>query len=210
MITQSGTTRFATLAIVLLAFAAGLAGVWFGQRHSAAAAWNSALFYPEPRTIDHFELTGGDRQPFTPASLEGQWDLLFFGFTHCPDICPNTLAVLADVRSRLVDAGLEAPQVTLISVDPERDDLEKLDEYVRFFDPTFHGATGDPAMLEAFTRNVGIAYFVAEHEPGDRDYTVDHSASILIVDPDGRLVGLFRPPAEPGAIAEDLARLLAG
>lgn len=209
MITQSPSFKTTFIPVLLVALAAGGAGLWISQRQAANNEWQGAIFYPQPRPIQPFELVTADG-PFTEADLRGDWDLLFFGFTNCPDICPNTMAVLADVSRRLAEAGKPTPRVTLISVDPERDDLEKLAEYARFFDPGFRGATGDPAALAAMTRNIGVAFFVAAHEPGATDYAVDHSASVMIVDPEGRLVGMFRPPVDPVAIRADLERLVRG
>lgn len=191
-----------------MALVAVLAGLWFGLRQPQPPTWQSAIFYPEPRPIDPFRLVDDAGNDFTPADFEGRWDLVFFGFTHCPDVCPNTMSVLASVTTELEEAGIQPPRVTLISVDPERDDPEQLGKYVSFFDPDFRGATGDHEALAALTRNVGIAYFVAEHDPGERNYTVDHSASVLIIDPDGRLAGVLRAPAEVDKITADLKQLL--
>lgn len=221
MITESSGARTST--IVAVAVAAGLIAVsfgwWAGQRSGDASvaqpraeadAWQAAVFYPEPRPVAPFTLVDGDGAPFAAADLEGAWDLVFFGFTHCPDVCPNTLAVLRDTNRRLAAAGHAPPRVTLISVDPERDEPAVMRDYVAFFDPAFRAATGEPATIEAVARSLGAAFFVEEHAPGAAAYAVDHSAAVMIVDPQGRLVGQLRPPADAAAYAADLARLTAG
>jgi protein SCO1/2 len=161
--------------------------------------------YPEPRALPDFSLERPDGRPFTLADWRGRWNLVFIGFTHCPDICPVALGTLRDVERRFPPE--RAPQVTFISVDPERDRGETLGRYVGFFNPRFLAATGDHETLQRLTRALGLIYL---HRPAENGYEVDHSASIVIVDPDGRLVGAVPPPHDPAAIAADLERLMGG
>ncbi len=189
------------------------AGMWFGRTPPSpdqSSAWQATVFYPEPRPIEAFELVDAEGAPFRLEAFRGDWDLVFFGFTHCPDICPGTLAILRDTNALLVEQGLAPARVTLISVDPERDRPEVMRDYVAFFDESFRAATGDPEPLERFALSLGAAFYVEPHEPEALDYLVDHSAAVMIVDPDGRLVGQLRPPPSAEAFAADLARLIAG
>lgn len=198
-----------TLIILVIALATGL-GFWLGQRHldskGASPDLREALLYPSPRPLPDFQLTRPDGQTLTRADWQGRWNLVFIGFTHCPDICPTTLATLREVEAAF-EPG-EAPQVTFVSVDPERDNPEQLATYARFFSERFLAATGDHDALTPFTRSLGMVYMTSALEDGD--YTVDHSATIAIVDPQGRLVGVFRPPHSRNGMVEDLKRLQRG
>lgn len=204
---NSGRTLPTTL-ILVVAFAAGL-GLWllsqqFTNREPATLALTR---YPAPRAIADFRLTRSDAKPLTQADLQGQWNLVFFGFTNCPDICPNTLGVLKQVRARLAQAGVaDRVRVHFISVDPQRDQPDTLGRYAAFYDPAFVAATGNDEELTRLTRSLGVMY---TREPAkDGQYTVDHSASIALVDPQARLVGLFRPPLDAAAIGADLLTLV--
>jgi len=160
---------------------------------------------PEPRKIEAFALTDQQGRPLDAAALEGRWTLLFTGFTHCPDICPTTLAMLTELDKRL---GAGAPRFLFVSVDPERDTPERLAAYLAHFDPDLVGATGTRNAVESFTRGLGLAQ-VKNPGVGD-EYTVDHSAALVLIDPRVRLAGYFRPPYDIDALAADLSRLPGG
>jgi len=153
------------------------------------------LYYPQTKPIKAFELVDYDAQPFTLANLEGQWSLLFFGYTHCPDICPMTLNVLKGVKQALNahPAAAAATQYVFVSVDGQRDTPELLKGYVTYFDPSFIGATGERDAVNALTRQLGVVYFEV---PGatPENYLVDHSSAILLVNPNAELVGIFSAP----------------
>jgi protein SCO1 len=196
-------------AILLVALAAGL-GLWAGQRWFATpprAPLTATLLYPQPRDLPPFRLDGGDGTPIDATSLGGRWTLVFLGFTHCPDICPTTLADLGRAQKALQDLAPEIrPQVLFVSADPERDTPQKTAEYARFFSPGALGATADHARLEPFARSLGMVYMKSELENGD--YTVDHSSRIALLDPQARLAGQIAPPLDVAKIAADL-RILA-
>lgn len=203
--------------IVTLAALAGLAGFWLGQSvYSDAANTNpptrlqSALLYPQPRDLPDFELTRSDGTRIGKADWKGSWRLLFFGFANCPDVCPTTMSTLKVALAELRKTGATAEvAVSFVSVDPERDQLEALGRYVAFFDPSFEAATGTPEQLQTLTQAVGVVFMKTATGSGALDYTIDHSASIMIIDPQGRLAGLIRPPHSAAAIAADLSQLLA-
>lgn len=202
-----GETNPTTL-IIMAAVVAGLLGLAMGVLMQRPHQWASLKTYPEPRPIEPIDLIDSRGQIFGLEQLQDQWDLLFFGFTHCPDICPATLAQLKTLQDMVEGHGEQAPRVTLISVDPERDTPEKMQAYVRHFSPDFRAATGSHDALGALTRNIGVAYFVEEHEDGAAWYNVDHSARVFLVNPEGRLVGLFSPPLDLEAMALDLVELI--
>lgn len=169
----------------------------------------SATLLSPGRPLPAFELVREDASALTRADFEGDWSLVFFGFTHCPDICPATLETLAAVKRRLEREGDPVPRVLFTSVDPERDDPGTIADYVRYFDPAFQGATGTPEAIEALTRELGIISAKVWNE--DRSaYTVDHSASVLLIGPDARLRAVFGTPHRVEPMARDLAAILEG
>lgn len=181
------------------------------MQRSQQAQLTSLIVLPESREISDFSLTDQSSRPFTLQNFRGAWTLVFFGFTHCPDVCPSTLYDLQQVNRKLNEHGLagDTPhRVLFVSVDPERDSPERLREYLEFFDPTFIGVTGSHAALEPFSRQMSIAYRIEDHKPGAEVYNVDHSASILLVAPSGRLHGVFPAPHDAALIAQDLAAII--
>jgi protein SCO1 len=197
---------FLILIVMVAAIAAGL--IVANNMMQRTAEWRAAQLFPTPRLVADFELHTATGEPFSRANLQGQWNLLFFGFTNCPDVCPDTLAMLAETMRQLELMRRDVkPQVVFVSVDPERDQGELLADYVQWFDSDFVAVTGDERQLLALSRQLGIVYF---HEEPDEDtgfYNVDHSASVLIVDPEGRLYGRFAHPLVPAEITADLFQL---
>jgi protein SCO1 len=157
-----------------------------------------------PRPIAAFELTDQAGARFTRRHLKGQWSLLFAGFTHCPDICPVTLARLNALDDNLRAAGGEL-QTVFLSLDPERDTPERLAEYMGYFNPDFVGVTGEQAEIDKLTGALGLAYVKV---PGSRgSYTVDHSTAVVLIDPEGRAAAYFRAPLDIEALTADLTPL---
>ncbi len=188
------------LALILSVFAGG-AGILVA-RHTAPPNASSVegLLWPNPRALNAFSVVDQDGQPFTHENLRGRWSLLFFGFTHCPDICPVTLSMLAQAKSGLATAARETPlQVIFVSVDPERDVPAQLAEYVRYFDPDFLGLGGTLDQIRALTSQLGVAFFHGEVTPAG-DYSVDHSAAIFVIDPQTRMVGVISAPHQPESL----------
>lgn len=154
---------------------------------------NGAIMFDTPRRFDDFTLLNQKGEPFTRDDFVGKWSLVFFGFTHCPDICPTTLADLDRLLGKLPADIAEDTQVVLVSLDPARDTPEILAEYVGYFDPDFTGVTGDFLTLRRFANQVNVAF--NKVTIGD-DYTVDHSGNIVLINPRGDYHGFFKPPFE--------------
>ena len=199
------------LIIFLVAIAAGL-GLWLGSQTATTSnpgaitapagnanfdprAYKSLLVYPAPKTIAPFSLKNSDGSEFSQAALQGHWTLLSFGFTTCPDICPTTLTELNALFGILKLPSLEASaaQVVFISIDPERDTPTNLDSYVKHYNPTFIGATGDIPVLTDFATNLGAVFEKEVTGPGAQDYTMAHTASIFLINPQGQLAAIARP-----------------
>lgn len=218
MASNRSDIRFILLAILvaLLSAAAG-ASLWRLKQAEPLAAFVSLRVLPEPRVLADFSLVDHNGAPFSLDRLRGRWSLLFFGFTHCPDVCPSTLYDLQQAGRSLDGAagigagagnGTSDParpwQVIFVSVDPERDSPARLKEYVSWFDPRFLGVTGAPEQLAPLALQIGVAFRVGEHVEGSQDYPVDHSASVFLTDPQGRLHGVFPQPHDAAAMVRDL------
>ena len=140
--------------------------------------------------------------------FEGQWDVVFFGFTHCPDICPATMTVLGQAKRELEAQGREPlPRVVLVSVDPERDTPEAMARYVAYFGDGNLGLTGELDELSKLTSALGIFFQKTGSEDGA--YGVDHSAVVLVINPQGRLKALFTAPHDVANLVHDLPLIMA-
>lgn len=159
---------------------------------------NGAVLLDMPRKFSDFELVDHRGQVFGAENLTGQWTLLFFGFTHCPDICPTTMAAAAKMYEGLEQEDKEQLQVVLISLDPERDTTEKLSQYVPYFNPDFIGATGNQYVLLKLATELNVAFNKVQLETGD--YTIDHGANMVLINPYGHYHGFFKPPFEEGSM----------
>ncbi|WP_313254754.1 SCO family protein [Stenotrophomonas sp.] len=201
--------------ILAIALAAGLGLVLaqkvFGPSSKGTNGTRSIIFYGTPRTLPEFDLAQSDGTRLIPGELHGHWSLVFLGFTACPDVCPTTLAELAQAQKQwqAIPDSLR-PRVVLVSVDPERDTPSKLGEYAHAFHKDTLAATADIPSLERFATALGMVFqkVPGKHfEQNPNDYSMDHSSSIAVLDPKGRLAGLIRPPFNPQAIASDLTKL---
>jgi len=195
-----------SLYVGLVLLAAAVAGYMVSRQlaRQQVPQLASGTAWPVPRAIAPFTLTDHTGQPFGNAQLAGTPSLVFFGFTHCPDVCPTTLALT--VQLRRVEA-LQALRVLFITVDPARDDQTTLQRYVNAFGGGITGLRGEDAALEPLLRSFGVARSV-EARPGG-DYFVDHSSALLYVNADGALSAAFTPPFDFAKLRDDLALLLA-
>jgi protein SCO1/2 len=193
--------------LILLAAVAAGAGLWLSQRYFAAPPapqLQNAVLYPAPRAVPEFHLIQADNQPLSAANWRGHWNVIYFGYTNCPDVCPTTLAVFKQAWKNL-GTRREDVRFDFISVDPQRDTPEQLGKYVAFFSPDFVAATGSDEELTRLTRALGLMYSRTTNANGAMQ--VDHSGSAVIVDPQARLVGMFRPPFTAAVLVSDLTAL---
>jgi protein SCO1 len=201
----------AHIAMVVLAgvVAGGFVAHLVMDRAAPPPQLERATLFAEPRALPAFELVDQAGAPFGAQRLRGHWTFLFFGFVNCPDVCPTTLATLAQVRNALADLPEpDQPGVVLVSVDPGRDTPPVLAQYVAHFDASFTGVTGSPRAIGSLTQALGVAVFVGP-PAADGSYAVDHTAAIFLVDPEGRFAALFNTPHEAGAIERDYRRIVA-
>ena len=195
------------IAIVLaVALAAGLV---VATRLNTPAELKTALVLPAPNALPEFELLDPLGNTVNRETFLDQWSLMFFGFTHCPDICPLTLQTLAAAQGELDAAGQQPlPQIVLISVDPERDTPQLMGQYVSHFGDGNLGVTGSLDELKKLTSALGI-YF--QKQPGDTDsYAVDHSAAVLLINPNGEFHALFSGPHVAANYVHDLPIIMEG
>lgn len=203
-----------TVLILLVALATG-AGLFaaeylYSGRASAGPQLQSMRRLTTPRDLPAFTLQQSDRTQLVPGELRGHWTVVFIGFTYCPDVCPTTLASLAQAQTRWATLPESTrPRVLFVSVDPERDTIEKLGEYAHAFHKDTLAATADISSLQAFTTSLSLVFAKvppAKGAPADQ-YVVDHSATMVVLDPKGRMAGVISPPYRPKDIAEDLIAL---
>jgi len=162
----------------------------------------SGTALPQPRPVDSFVLSDQDGKQFDNASLAGQPTLAFFGFTHCPDVCPTTLALMAQLHR---DAALKDLRFTFITVDPARDDALTLRQYVDAFGGGITALRGEDEALEPLLKSLGVASSIQPR--AGTDYTVDHSATLFFLDRRGALAAVFTPPFDPVRLRSDLLTL---
>jgi len=191
-----------------VALAAMFAGAWLagsgrGNMSQAILLPDRVMtLFPDPKPLTAFALTDHKNRVFDLAALKGKWSFLFFGFTHCPDICPTTLAILARARDNIAKSkvGAEDVQFVFISVDPNRDTAGKLGQYVAYFDTTFLGVTGNDAQIGNLARQLGAPYQV-EFKLGMENYPVYHTTTVFLVDPRARYHAMFTPPLDAETIS---------
>ncbi|MBI2784891.1 MAG: SCO family protein [Legionella longbeachae] len=205
-----------TFTVVILLACAGLfSGIFVGQHVHFKKKIDVAKFHgtylENPRSVNQFSLTGIDEKSFDSMSLKGKWTLVFFGFTNCGYVCPTTMAELNKMYHILEEKGVKnLPRVVMISIDPERDNQDKLGSYVTSFNPVFYGARGDEKSIKSMTREMGIAYAkVIDKESNDsKNYDMQHSGALILFNPQGELNAFFTTPHHADSLARDYMLLV--
>jgi protein SCO1/2 len=194
-----------TVFLVVIALAAAAGGAMLARHlgQGPAVALQGGTLFPERRAIADFQLVDHEGHAFGNAELRGRPSLLFFGFTHCPDVCPTTLSILAGLEKRAPIAGL---RTLFVTVDPQRDDPLTLKRYVGAFGPSLIGLRGEDAQLDRLMKSLSAVRFVQKTPDGS--YSVDHSSTLYLIDGKGRLAAVFTPPFSVTALESDL-RLVA-
>jgi len=196
--------------IALISISAGAVGFHYIKQAQQLPAPESALYYQQARPISAFTLTDELGQEFSNAQLQGQWSLVFFGYTSCPDVCPTTLQNLNFIYEDLT-AIANNSQVLLVSVDPKRDSTDKLAQYIAYFNSDFKALRGEHDVLFPFSRNLGLMYAITSKEASkegadssegneNESYWVDHSASLVLINPAGEISAIFKPEQEVGQL----------
>ncbi|MBL8260090.1 MAG: SCO family protein [Candidatus Competibacteraceae bacterium] len=190
-------------------------GVWlgdrlFGQRPAPASLDIAGIYLTDRRPFEEFRLIHHSGQPFTRADLKGKWTFLYFGYSFCPDVCPVTLVELNRLQKLLAGQGADADTAyVFVSVDPQRDTPQRLQEYVTYFNPKFQGATGPAEELSRLTRPLHVFYQRGTAAEGSANYTVDHTSTVTLIDPEGLPRAIFTPPQNPERMAQDFLKIRA-
>ncbi|MGV8923139.1 MAG: SCO family protein [Thermomonas sp.] len=209
-----------TLPLLIIAVLAAAGGLWAAQglfgplttgttTAAPLPAVSSITLMSTPRVLPAFSLQQSDGTAITGDELRGHWTVVFIGFTHCPDICPTTLAELNGAQKQWA-ALPEAtrPRVLFVSADPERDTPKITGDYAHAFNADSLAATAPLPQLQAFTRSLSLVFMKVPGPSGDAaDYSIDHSAALVVLDPQARMAGVITPPFDPKAIAADLIAL---
>jgi protein SCO1/2 len=183
------------------------AGIFVAMNLNQAEKLHAAFEIPIASELPEFTLIDQMGNPVDSNTFRGQWDLVFFGFTHCPDVCPTTLQLLANVKKQLAESGARTlPRIVLVSVDPERDTPELLGQYVDYFGEGNLGVTGDLAEVRKLTAALGIFF---EKAPTDgENYGVDHAAAVIVLNDNGEFSALFSTPHIIANFVHDLPILM--
>ena len=210
---QSGLLTRKSLAILLIAAVviAVAAAAYIGSHRISEPVGKPPediedyLFW-QAKELTDFKLIGADNKTLGMNDLKGKWSFVFFGYIHCPDVCPLTMGVLGQAF-KLIEknpAAYQEIQGIFVSVDPKRDTPELLKEYASYFSNKFTGVTGDTTQVDEFSRQMSALYTIhpkESQESGD-NYLVTHNSTVFLIDPQGRLYGRFPPPQLPQEIAE--------
>ncbi len=195
--------------IIRVAVISIVTGVWLSFWVTAPMPRpQTATVLPAPLGLAEFSLLDQNGDAFSRASFDDHWNLVLFGFTNCPDICPLTLQVLANARQQMLDAGAqELPRIVLVSVDPERDTPAIISQYVGNFGDGVIGVTGELAEVRKLTDGLGV--FFQKTSVDDGYYSVDHSAVVILIDPQSNFHALFSAPHEAASFEHDLPIIMA-
>lgn len=194
------SSRYYWALVALGCVAAAFAGYRLaGALDNSPRAPGYGTWLPETRSIEPFQLTDSGNRSFTRADLQGHVSLVYFGFTHCPDECPDTLGLLSRVRRA---SGLPRLQVLFVTVDPRRDTPTVLAQYLAQIDPRIIGLTGTPAAIDALARNLGVAAGAIRLPGGG--YTFEHTLAVFLFDARGREAAVFTPPLDAGQLTAAL------
>ena len=194
---------FAAVFACVATLAASGAPAAASQTHSLQSV---GFYLPRPMPLADFKLIDQNGAAFTLDNLERHWTLLAFGYTHCPDVCPLTLAQIRSVKKSLAELDGNLPlSLVFVSIDPQRDSSEQLEKYAGLSGNDFTGVGGDPLAVDAFAKQLQVKYAISG---GTSDtYFIDHTSSVALITPRGQLRALFNVPLRPDAVAADIHRL---
>lgn len=204
---QKNQLKFTILIVAIAAILGGWLSTIVFNLNRTMPGMQTATIFSTPQPVIEFNLQNADGQVFSNAQLKERWSILFFGYTSCPDVCPTTLNQLASIWKTLNDTERTKLQFVFVSVDPNRDTPEKLAAYVHYFSPEFVGATGTPEQIRSLTKSLGAPVIILPSADGST-YTVDHSASLFLINPQQQFAGTISPPYQADALASDLKALV--
>lgn len=193
-----------TFIIIAAILGIGVGGLFqfFNKQPAPKAA--HALILPEPRAIADFNLIDNKTQPFTKKKLVGQWDVLFFGYTSCPDICPATLQIMQKAWEQLGQQNATSDmRFIFVTVDPARDTPEQLNNYLTYFNPAFTGLTGDEQQIARLSEQFGVYFIKSVQNNDEKNYLMEHTGSVMFIDPKGRYYANLSPPFDANILVKE-------
>ncbi len=161
---------------------------------------NGAIVFQTARNLAPVNLESHKGEITSIDNFKGKWTLVFPGFTHCPDVCPATLSILSNYWQTLSNFEKRKLQIVLLSLDPSRDTTEKLENYINYFDKDFLALRANLADTYTFATALNIAYTLVNPNEVKGNYTIDHSANIAIINPNGQYQGFIKPPFNPSKL----------
>lgn len=203
---QQGIQRTLLWIFAFIAMVLGLVFSTYMHRDKSLSTEEAAslgyIQFEKPRAVQGLEMVDQEGNPVNERVFQGHWSFVYFGFTYCPDICPTTLAMLDKALE-----GVEVPpEVVLVSVDPERDSPEQLKRYLAAFSPAFKGMVGTHDATVTFATQVNVAFGkIPGREAGT--YTMDHTGSIVVMNPSGEYAGFIKAPHDIQSLATIASRL---
>lgn len=207
--------NISTYALILVAIIAMALGIWLGQstdnnsEKSIKPERIQGAIYPRAKIINDFSLLNQLNEKTTKSSLLNHWSLIFVGYTQCPDICPTTLSVMAEVVQQMQNNDIQPPDIIFLSVDPERDTVDLLKPYVEYFNKAFIGLTGSLEEINELSQQLNAVFRKAPGSSGKitaSDYLMDHSSALMLVNPQGNLQAILTAPHLPGTIIESIIK----
>lgn len=201
-----------TLAVIAAVISVSLgvffSNVWQANKKKTFINEFSGTVLSMPRAIESFAFSSTEGGPFSNQQLKGHWTLMFFGFTHCPMMCPTSMSALGQMYKKLEKVNAPVlPQVVMVSIDPKRDSLTGLKDYVKQFDKHFVGARAKEELVLKLTKQLGVVS-MKEAPKEDGDYNIQHSGAVMIFNPAGNLVGFYSLPHKPEKMATDFIQLV--
>ena len=195
--------------IAIIALVSGFIASWMLYDSKPVKLETAMWFGNQAKSLPDFRLNDHNNQAFGNPQLTDKWSLLFFGYTHCPDICPTSLQVLSNLLNSMdgIDSS-RAIQVIFVSVDPDRDTPANLKSYVEYFHPDIIGASASVSELNLLTKAVGIAHNRNKPVENQVSYEVSHSSGIILINPDGEFAGLFGAPHDAFTMTSDMKKII--
>ncbi len=208
------THRKMVIGLVSLGVLALAMGVFLGEYlfryHPQSEPDITGIYLRDFQILGEFHLIHHDGSSFTRDSLKGKWTFLYFGYSYCPDVCPLTMIGLDRLQKILAGQGVDQDTAYLfISVDPQRDTPERLRAYVTYFNPRFQGITGTPEELSKLANPLKVFYQRSSDTKRQKNYVIDHTSTIILVDPYLQPRAIFTPPQNPESIASDFLKIRA-
>ncbi len=193
------------LALPLIAIAALIGGFLISNTFAPnKLTIKNATWFTKPMAMPTFSFKDHNLKEFDNNRLKGKWSILFFGYTNCPDVCPDSLNMLRTMVAQLEPDLKRKVQIIFITVDPERDTPEKLKQYITFFNKGFIGVHSSLKNLEPFTKRLGIMHYIQKTK---MMYNVSHSGNMLVINPNGKYNAVFSPPHDAEQMALDITAM---